>query len=40
MLLVEFALLGMVYLALLPVAGLLARADVEAFLPEWARRAG
>ena len=40
MLLVEFALLGVVYLALLPVAGLLARADVEAFLPEWARRAG
>jgi len=38
MLLVEFALLGTVYLALLPVAGLLGRADVEPFLPEWARR--
>lgn len=40
MLLVEFALLGMVYLALLPVVGLVGRTDVEAFLPLWAKRAG
>jgi hypothetical protein len=40
MLLVEFALLGMLYLALLPIAGLLGRADLEPFLPKWASRAG
>ncbi|MGH6897282.1 MAG: oligosaccharide flippase family protein [Geminicoccaceae bacterium] len=40
MLLVELALLGLVYVALLPVAGLLGRTDVEPFLPEWAKRAG
>jgi len=38
-LLVELALLGTTYLALLPVAGLLRRADVAPFLPEWTRRA-
>jgi O-antigen/teichoic acid export membrane protein len=34
MLLVEFALLGLVYVALLPLAGLLGRADVDPFLPK------
>jgi O-antigen/teichoic acid export membrane protein len=39
MLLLEFALVGAVYVALLPFAGLLGRADVEPFLPRWAKRA-
>jgi hypothetical protein len=40
MLLVEFALLGLVYVALLPLAGLLGRADVDPFLPKRREPAG
>jgi hypothetical protein len=40
LLLAELALLGMAYVALLPVAGLLGRADLEPFLPKWRRRTG
>lgn len=40
MLMLEFALLGMVYVALLPVVGLLERTDIEPFLPAWTKRTG
>jgi O-antigen/teichoic acid export membrane protein len=40
MLLVELALVGTVYVALLPFAGLLGRADVDPFLPKRRRPAG
>jgi O-antigen/teichoic acid export membrane protein len=39
MLLVELALLGAAYVALLPLAGLVDRTDLEPFLPRWAKRA-
>jgi O-antigen/teichoic acid export membrane protein len=40
MLLLEFALIGAVYVALLPLMRLLGRTDVEPFLPQRAKRAG
>jgi O-antigen/teichoic acid export membrane protein len=40
MLLLEFALIGAVYVALLPLVRLLGRTDVEPFLPRRAKRAG
>jgi lipopolysaccharide exporter len=40
MLLLEFALIGAVYVALLPLVRLLGRTDVEPFLPQRAKRAG
>jgi O-antigen/teichoic acid export membrane protein len=39
MLLLELAIVAIAYLALLPIAGLLEWADLEAFLPRWAKRA-
>ena len=39
MLLLELALLGIAYVALLPLAGLIDRTDLEPFLPRWAKRA-
>jgi O-antigen/teichoic acid export membrane protein len=40
MLLVELALLGVAYVALLPAFGMLSRADLEPFMPSSTRRAG
>jgi O-antigen/teichoic acid export membrane protein len=40
MLLVEFAVLGIAYAALLPLLGLVRRTDVESFVPSWINRAG
>jgi stage V sporulation protein B len=39
MLLLELALLGTAYVALLPLVGLIDRSDLEPFLPRWAKRA-
>jgi O-antigen/teichoic acid export membrane protein len=39
MLLLELALLGITYVTLLPLAGLIDRAELEPFLPRWAKRA-
>ena len=38
MLLLELALLGTAYVALLPLVGLIDRTDLEPFLPRWAKR--